>query len=260
MNYKVKFSDIEKNIFNMIEMDKMRHSAMSVYAVMINSTGDSEVCTLSYKQIIFKTKRNFKMSSSMLKRRIEKLEELGLIKIIKEKISSAKQKYSYKIVRKAETHIIEKNEKQNEKENEKNSIESIENTSFIDGESVQNSKSKNIYNIYIKDIDVARDIAKELLKKLNIRKEIIKNTVIEKVEQVYKTINEFGARAYISTLISNTVLFFEALSKKINMKVAKMKSKSREKSSKRVKNFTERNISEKEFEDMYDNPALAFLD
>ncbi|MGL5067521.1 MAG: hypothetical protein ACRC6T_06790, partial [Sarcina sp.] len=152
MNYKVKFSDIEKNIFNTVERDNMRLSAMSVYGVMINSADENGICTLSYKQIMARTKRKYKMVSSMLKRRIDLLAELGLIKIIKEQVTVSKQRYSYEIVRKTDD-FMEKNGKKNEKENRKgnevSNFESIEDTSFIDHAPMQKTKSKeNLYNTY----------------------------------------------------------------------------------------------------------------
>ena len=262
MNYKIKFSDMEKNIFNTIERDNIRLSAMSVYGVMVSSMGDDGICTLTYKQIITRTKRKYKMVLSMLKRRIDILAKLGFIEIIKEQLTKVKQRYSYKIIRRANFFTQKKNEKENENgnKNDVHSFESFETTSFIEPVIVQKTKLKeNLYNTYIKDLSIAKEITVNLFKQLKIKKNIIKNSVLKRVSEVYKTINEKGAEKYITAIILNAVSYFEVLSKKHNMQLVSNKRNSKNKRSKRVSNFEGRSISKAEFDDLYDDPSLAFL-
>ncbi|MGL5068805.1 MAG: hypothetical protein ACRC6T_13490, partial [Sarcina sp.] len=149
-----------------------------------------------------------------------------------------------------------KNEKENRKGNEVSNFESIEDTSFIDHAPMQKTKSKeNLYNTYIKDLSTAKNIALSLFKELKIKKDIIKNSVLKRVSEVYKTINEKGAEKYINTIILNTVAFFEVLSKKYNMQVVINKKSFKKK---RVSNFEGRKFSKADFEDMYDDPSIAF--
>ena len=259
MNYKAEFSQSEKNIFNTVERDNMRLSAMSVYGVMINSFECGDVCTLSYKQIIFRTKRKYKMVLSMLKRRIELLEKLGLIKIIRNQLSVSKQKYSYKVIRKSDSFEPVENGKENHNENEKKNgadrLESVEDISFIDYESIQKPKQKEIlYNTYIKDLSIAKEITVKLFKELKIKKDIIKNSVLKRVSEIYKTINEKGAEKYISTIILNTVMYFEVLSRKYNAKLVINKRVGKRKFS----SFEGRTRTKEEYEELYDDPALGF--
>ena len=263
MNYKVKFSDREINMFNTIERDNIRLSAMSVFGVMVSSMGDDDICSLTYKQIIFRTKRKYKMVLSMLKRRIDKLLELGFIEIIKEQVTKTKQRYSYKIIRKSESFIDirngKENGKRNGKENETHTLESVETTNFVECTSIQNTKSKkNLYNTYIKDLSIAKEITVNLFKELKIKKDIIKNSVLKRVSEVYKTINEKGADKYITAIILNAVTYFDILSKKHNMQLASNKRNSKNKRSKRVSNFEGRTISKAEYDDLYDDPSLVF--
>ncbi|MGL4450599.1 MAG: hypothetical protein ACRCTZ_05350 [Sarcina sp.] len=261
MNYKVQFSQIEKNIFNTIERDSMRLSTMSVYSILINNADENGICNLSYKQIIARAKRKNKMVLSMLKRRIDLLSELGLIKVIVKKLSDVKQKYSYEIIRKIERFKVEKNENKNEKENEKknesDAFERIEDTSFIKNNEVHNIKSKTkIYNnIYIKDFDIAKKIALELFKVFKVKKEIIKNTVLQRLQEVYQNINEKGAKRYITTMILNTILFFEKLSKQHNINLV---TRNRKNKTARKQNFVGRTYDKEDYESMFDDPSSAF--
>ena len=260
MNYKIKFSDMEKNIFNTIERDNIRLSAMSVYGVMVSSMGDDGICTLTYKQIITRTKRKYKMVLSMLKRRIDILAKLGFIEIIKEQLTKVKQRYSYKIIRRPNFFTQKKNVKENENKNgnknDVHSFESFETTSFIEPVIVQKTKLKeNLYNTYIKDLSIAKEITVNLFKQLKIKKNIIKNSVLKRVSEVYKTINEKGAEKYITAIILNAVSYFEVLSKKHNMQLALNKRKEKKK---KISNFTQREKSKYSNDELYDNPALAF--
>ena len=255
-NYKAQFTTTEKNIFNMVESEKLRFSAMSVYGVLINSS-EENISELTYRQILDKTIRNYKMSTSMLKRRIEKLAELNLIEIVKEELSKVKVKYRYKIIRKLDAIIPVKNEKENEKENEDKLPQLVENTTSNPPIPVQNSESKkDIYNIYIKAFEKDK-LIKEAISIFGIKKHMIIKAIKHKL--FYKDLNKAGAIQYINKVILETLSFFEQLGKLTNMQAKKVfNKKQKAKKVMKFKNHEERDYTKNEFEDMYDDPSVAF--
>ena len=226
ISYKETFTKEEKMILNTIENEGMRLSCMSVFGIMINAATNN-ICDLSYKKIMKKSRKYKYSSTSMLKRRIDKLKELGLIEVTKKNKTICLVKNCYKIIRKKYVDINEENEKRNEKENEPYIPKHTENTTVIGSPNIRNIELENTIYTYIKDVDTATTITKNLLKDLKIKKEIIRNSVIARVKQVYMKIHTKGATNYITRMIINAVAYFQETSKQVNIKLKKSKGNKR---------------------------------
>ena len=248
LRYKKQFEEGILKIFNRIQNKKMKESLMSVYGVLVGNTNTAGVCPFGYLEIV-KRARKHKLSLSMLKTRLEKLESMGLIEIIKTKICDTRFKYSYKIVREVifedlqvcEVTVIDNNSIGSSEEIcnfedvesvnsiteptiEINSLDELEAFMFEDIEDikpvVKEVKAPN-FKQEIATLEEVIDVAKIKFKELKITKEFVKNKVISRLKDVLKQkdIHKAGMQRYIETIITNEKLKDEAFSKRAILEV-----------------------------------------
>ncbi|WP_297436982.1 hypothetical protein [uncultured Clostridium sp.] len=247
------FTDAEKNLFNTkIEKDKIRYSTMSVYSYLLKQFGDAQVEELevSYRSFLKKYhKHHEKISKDTLANRLSKLIELGLIQLTK-----IKQKHIYKLVRKVDSFSDSFSDSQNV-------VETVENTSLESDSEIPKAKSltRDINNIYISASE-ADTIAKEIIKELAIKRKIVKKAILLRVKTVYSNINKAGAIPYITKIAINAVEYFNIAATRANKIITANKKNKLIKKEKQMKfkNHEEREYSKDDYEDMYDDPSIAF--
>lgn len=245
LRYKKQFEEGILKIFNRIQNKKMKESLMSVYGVLVGNTNTAGVCPFGYLEIV-KRARKHKLSLSMLKTRLEKLESMGLIEIIKTKICDTRFKYSYKIVREVifedlqvcEVTVIDNNSIGSSEEIcnfedvesvnsiteptiEINSLDELEAFMFEDIKSVVKEVKVPNFKQEIATLEEVVDVAKIKFKELKITKEFVKNKVISRLKDVLKQkdIHKAGMQRYIETIITNEKLKDEAFSKRAILEV-----------------------------------------
>ena len=245
LRYKKQFEEGILKIFNRIQNKKMKESLMSVYGVLVGNTNTAGVCPFGYLEIV-KRARKHKLSLSMLKTRLEKLESMGLIEIIKTKICDTRFKYSYKIVKEVifedlqvcEVTVIDNNSIGSSEEIcnfenvesvnsiteptiEINSLDELEAFMFEDIKSVVKEVKVPNFKQEIATLEEVVDVAKIKFKELKITKEFVKNKVISRLKDVLKQkdIHKAGMQRYIETVITNEKLKDEAFSKRAILEV-----------------------------------------
>lgn len=251
LRYKKQFEEGILKIFNRIQNKKMKESLMSVYGVLVGNTNTAGVCPFGYLEIV-KRARKHKLSLSMLKTRLEKLESMGLIEIIKTKICDTRFKYSYKIVREVifedlqvcEVTVIDNNSIGSSEEIcnfedieniedvesvnsitestiEINSLDELESFMFEDIKPVVKEVKAHNFKQEIATLEEVVDVAKIKFKELKITKEFVKNKVISRLKDVLKQkdIHKAGMQRYIETVITNEKLKDEAFSKRAILEV-----------------------------------------
>ena len=272
LRYKKQFEEGILKIFNRIQNKKMKESLMSVYGVLVGNTNTTGVCPFGYLEIV-KRARKHKLSLSMLKTRLEKLESMGLIEIIKTKICDTRFKYSYKIVREVifedlqvcEVTVIDNNSIGSSEEIcnfediedvesvnsiteptiEINSLDELEAFMFEDIEDikpvVKEVKAPN-FKQEIATLEEVIDVAKIKFKELKITKEFVKNKVISRLKDVLKQkdIHKAGMQRYIETVITNEKLKDEAFSKRAILEVNGYYKNIKNKPVMKFKNYEER--------------------
>lgn len=210
INYKIKFTENEINIFNSkIDSDKTRSKIMSIYSYMIKNSNENKL-TISFSKFHKKYSRyHFNICLTYFKKLINRLEELQLISINKDN--------------KCNTYFINRvTEKVIEKVTDRNITESVE-TTTLECDSISpktkiinkdidkdiSTKSENTdYNYFINSekkctslVDV-RAKAKELLKKYRVRNNSIQNYVLITITKFYRNVTLRFLESYIIKLIS----------------------------------------------------------
>ena len=266
LRYKKQFEEGILKIFNKIQNKKMKESLMSVYGVLVGNTNTAGICPFGYLEIV-KRERKHKLSLSMLKTRLEKLEAMGLIEIIKTKICDTRFKYSYKIVKEVifedlqvcEVTVIDNNstgigsseeiynvEPINsipESKIEISNLDELESSIFNNFEEVKAKKIKTSkFNQEIATLKEVVNIAKIKFKELKITKEFVKNKVISRLKDVLKQkdIHKAGMQRYIETIITNEKLKDEAFSKRAILEVNGYYKNIKNKPVMKFKNYEER--------------------
>ncbi|XZM35435.1 plasmid replication protein (plasmid) [Clostridium perfringens] len=214
-NYKVTFTEKEKNLLNTIESDKVRHGAMSIYAYLILQSEYGYVHFTFRKFTKKYNRKHTKISPSTLKNRVDLLVLLGLVEVIK-----AKQFCTYKINRFLDSSKDDEDVENTNSDADCNCPKIASNN--IDIDLYSNSPKEFDPNKYKKCtslIDVRRK-ATELLKIKKVKSSWIKERVLIKVTQNYRKITVKFLENYILKIIaSQRELYYKNYKKYIKSKV-----------------------------------------
>ena len=231
--YNSKFEEKILKIFNRIRNKRIKESLMSVYGVLVGNTNGAGICELNYDEIIRRAKKH-KLSPSMLKLRLEKLEKMKFNEIIKTKICDTRFKYSYRIMKEivfedfqvCEVTVIEKGnvaESYNAETVAMDSLDELEAFMFEEDEDIEPivKEEKAEIKYEAATLEEVISTAKRKLEELKITKEFVKNKVISRLKDVLKQkdIHKAGMQRYIETVITNEKLKDEAFSKRAILEV-----------------------------------------
>jgi hypothetical protein len=230
--YKIKFTAMELNKFNLISNENIRKSLMSVYMYMLKLNNkknkayidaqlshlkETNKLNISFREFLALYNRNHtSLSIATFKDRIDKLISLGLISIEK-----AGKTFIYSFYR-----FFNINDNVNNKPNSVKPAQPIEDTNFeelyenhkylnpervkdLDSNSCPSTGDNFDYENYVEEQrkvcswEYISNLLNKAFKLMKVRSSWIKGTVIDKVFKYYNNITAKHAMAYICTTIFN---------------------------------------------------------